>query len=150
MNIADEIDKLRKLHESGSLSDQEFESAKQQLLENDHPPRKETDVPTWVLALHLSQFAGFILFGAGFIAPIVIWQVKKEEPVIDEHGKIVVNWLLSALIYGVICVPLCFVLIGFVGLAALGVLAIVFPIIGGIKGHRGELWPYPLSIRFFR
>ena len=32
----------------------------------------------------------------------------------------------------------------------LGVLAVLFPIIGGIKALGGEVWNYPLSIHFFK
>jgi uncharacterized Tic20 family protein len=33
--------------------------------------------------------------------------------------------------------------------ALLGILAVVFPIIGGLKANNGEVWKYPLSITFF-
>ncbi len=32
----------------------------------------------------------------------------------------------------------------------LGVLAVVFPIIAGIKANNGEVWKYPLSINFIK
>jgi hypothetical protein len=33
------------------------------------------------------------------IAPIIIWQLKKNEfPELDAHGKVVVNWIISVLI----------------------------------------------------
>jgi uncharacterized protein len=35
-------------------------------------------------------------------------------------------------------------------LYALWVLNIVFPIIGGIKANGGELWEYPLTIKFLK
>ena len=34
-------------------------------------------------------------------------------------------------------------------LIALGVVGIVFPVIGGLKAQKGELWPYPMSYPFF-
>ena len=88
---------------------------------------------------------------AGLIAPILIWQIKKDElPEIDVHGKIVVNWIISEILYGVLCVILLFVVVGLPLLVALGVLAVVFPIIGGIKANNGEVWRYPMSITFFQ
>jgi uncharacterized protein len=45
--------------------------------------------------------------------------------------------LLSILVVGL---PLLF---------ALAVVSIVFPIIGGIKAKNGEVWSYPLSVKFF-
>jgi len=32
----------------------------------------------------------------------------------------------------------------------LGVIGVVFPIIGGIKANNGQLWKYPLSIPFLK
>lgn len=103
------------------------------------------------MLLHLSLLAGFLVPMAGLIAPIVIWQIKKTElPGIDVHGKIVANWVISAFLYGVGCFLLVFVLVGIPLFIALGIMAIVFPIIGGIKANNGEAWKYPLSIPFFK
>ena len=57
----------------------------------------------WAMALHLSDFCHFVVVPFdGLIAPIVPWQLKKGEYTgTDAHGKIVVNWLISTLIYGV-------------------------------------------------
>jgi uncharacterized Tic20 family protein len=110
----------------------------------------ELDTRQWAMFLHLSLLAGLLVPGAGFILPIVLWQVKKNElPGIDAHGKVVANWLISALIYGVICGMLSFVLIGIPLLMILGLLALIFPIIGAIKANDGVLWNYPLTYRFF-
>ena len=101
--------------------------------------------------LHLSQLLNFIIPFAGIIVPIVLWQTKKEEmPALDAHGKMVTNWLISATIYSAVSFVLCFILIGFLGLLALAVMGVVFPIIGGIKANNGELWEYPLTIKFLK
>lgn len=103
----------------------------------------------WAMFLHLSLLGGFLIPGLGFIAPIVIWQIKKDElPTIDSHGKIVVNWLISSLIYATVFAVLSVILIGIPLLAILGVLSIVFPIVGGIKANDGTLWKYPFAINF--
>jgi uncharacterized Tic20 family protein len=113
-------------------------------------PATNQEARQWATFLHLSLLAGFLVPGAGFILPIVLWQVKKDElPGIDAHGKVVANWLVSALVYGIAGSLLMFVLIGFPLLGLLALLAVVFPIIGAIKANEGVLWPYPLSIRFF-
>ena len=77
-------------------------------------------------------------------------QIKKNDSdVIDQHGRIVANWIITALIIGVICFALTFILIGFPLLIALAVVGVVFPIIGGIKANEGVVWPYPMSFKFF-
>jgi uncharacterized protein len=86
---------------------------------------------------------------AGLILPIVLWQVKKNElPGVDVHGKIVVNWIISEILYMIAGIALCFICIGIPLVIALAVMGIVFPIVGGIKANNGEAWPYPLSIRW--
>lgn len=101
--------------------------------------------------LHLSQLLNFIIPFGGVIAPIVLWQIKKDEiPGLDAHGKMVANWLISSLIYGVVSGILCLIVIGFLGLMALAVMSVVFPIIAGIKANKGELWEYPLTIKFLK
>jgi len=109
------------------------------------------EVGQWALFLHLSQFAGYLVPLAGWIAPIIIWQLKKAEmPALDAHGKVVANWILSEIIYGAISVILVFVAIGIPILIVLFVLGIIFPIIGAIKAGDGIVWKYPLSISFFK
>lgn len=103
------------------------------------------------LFLHLSQLLNFVIPFAGVIAPIVIWQIKKDEiPALDAHGKMIVNWMLSALIYSVVSLVLSFVLIGFLGFIALAVVGVAFPIVGAIKANKGEFWEYPLTIKFLK
>lgn len=105
----------------------------------------------WSMFLHLSLLSNFIIPIAGIIAPIVIWQIKKDEyPIVDAHGKNAVNWIISAVIYGAVCLILTLAVIGIFLLAILGVLAIVFPVIAGIKANNGEVWKYPLSIQFLK
>ena len=100
---------------------------------------EDQETRLWGMLLHLSVFAGYAIPIAGLVAPIVIWQVRKVDlPQIDVHGKIVVNWIISMALIGI---PL---------LILLGVLGLVFPIIGGIKANNGEAWEYPLSIQFFK
>lgn len=106
---------------------------------------------TWAMILHLSVFAGYVIPFAGLVAPILIWQLKKEElPGIDDHGKVVANFLISMLIYGSVCTILVFVLIGIPLLVVLGIIGVVFPIIGAIKASNGVVWPYPMMLKIMK
>ena len=117
-------------------------------MDNDSNERESRQ---WSMFLHLSVLTTYIVPLAGLVAPIVIWQMKKNDsPKLDTHGKIVVNWVLSMILYMIVSVVLSFVIIGLPMLLALVVLNIVFPIIGGIKANNGETWRYPLSIRFMK
>ena len=113
------------------------------------PEKQDRQTRKWAFILHISVLAGFVLPLAGLIAPIMIWQLKKDElPGLDAHGKNAINWMISAAIYMVVSVPLVFVVIGIPMLIALGAAGIVFPIIAAIKANNGEVWKYPLSIGF--
>jgi len=104
----------------------------------------------WAMALHLSVFASYLIPILGIVIPIVIWQVKKDVyPSIDAHGRVVVNGIISFFIFLVLCVPLIFLfLVGIPMMIVIGILAVVFPVVGGIKATNGEVWRYPLTINF--
>ncbi len=104
------------------------------------------------LFLHLSGLAFAFVFPLGIVLPIVLWQTQRDKiPALDAHGKMVTNWMISATIYGVVSIFLMFVLVGFLTGAAVWLLAIIFPIIGALKANNeGELWEYPLTIKFLK
>ena len=112
----------------------------------------------WAMFCHLAGLAGFVIpvVLSGIIAPLIVWQVKKDEhPFIDEHGKEALNFQLSIAMYAMIGVALCFitcvgvVLIPFV-VGAVYLVSLIFLIIAAIKANNGEHYRYPLSIRFIK
>ncbi len=153
MSLANELEKLNNLKETGALSEPEYQQAKETLLAQNRSAQPLTvlDSNTWGVFIHLSQFLTYLIPLAGIIVPIILWQIKKKDSaIIDRHGKIVINWLLTEIILLIIAAPLCFILIGFPLLFLISAAAIIFPIIGAIKAGNGEIWPYPCSIRFFK
>lgn len=167
MNVVEELQKLEQLRQSGAINDEEFAAAKARLLNGPvnppplpgaslnamgiDPATTEQQTRLWGLILHLSMLAGSALPLAGFIAPIVIWQLKKDElPGIDAHGKNAVNWMISQLIYMATGLVLMIVFIGFPIVIVVGLLGVIFPIIAAIKANQGETWKYPLAITFFQ
>lgn len=177
MSLADEIQKLRDLHQAGALNDAEFESAKARLLAAGPPPLPASSSPPpmpaytppppvpapaapadsraalnqWAMILHLSMLAGFVVPLAGLVAPIVIWQMKKKEiPGLDAHGCHAANWIITVFICGIVFALLCLVIIGIPLLIVLGVVSIVFPVIAAVKASNGELWRYPMSFDFVK
>ena len=158
MPIADEIEKLERLHQEGTLSDAEFQQAKAKLINEGAPTAgAATGSPdeihgiktrTWCMLLHISQLLAFA-GGIGFVAPIVMWFLSKDQSRdANRHGIVVINWMISCLIYTVGCVVLSFVIIGIPLAIVLGILTIVFPIMGALKANDGILWVYPMSIQF--
>ncbi|TRY33517.1 DUF4870 domain-containing protein [Aliiglaciecola sp. M165] len=106
---------------------------------------------SYCMLIHLSQLASIVAPGLGFVLPIVMWVANKDKSVeIDKHGKVTVNWVISCLIYSVICGILALVFIGLIGLVVLAILNFLFAIIAAIKANDGVLWTYPLTIRFLK
>jgi uncharacterized Tic20 family protein len=154
MGLSEEIERLHELHERGALSDDEYTVAKASVIRGERSEAVEftdDDVSQWAILLHLSQFLVYFLPPFGLVAPFVIWQYKKHDmPEIDHHGKMVVNWVLSAMVYLAASIILCIVVIGVPLLLAVLVLSIVYPVIGAIKASNGQVWRYPLSIDFIK
>jgi len=110
-------------------------------------PNRDKETNQWAMFIHFSVLASWLVPLAGIIVPIVLWQVKKDElPGIVPHAYVVLNWIISSLVYGLICFVLTFIVIGIFGFMALAVATVVFSIIGGIKANDGELWEYPGTI----
>jgi len=165
LSIAEELERLAQLHESGAIDDQEYSSAKARILDGPPAPVKaalfddfgagsatmDDETRRWAFLLHLSVLAGFAVPVAGLVVPIVIWQLKKPDlPGIEAHGINAMNWIMSLMLYSAVGIVLIFAIIGIPILMALGTVAIVFPIIAAIKANNGELWKYPLSISFLK
>lgn len=122
-----------------------------EILNTQNNPTVSEKDKQYAMFIHLSQFAGLLIPLLGWVLPLILWQTKKNtSEFIDTNGKIVMNWIISSLIYGIICYLLIFLLIGLVLLPALGICSIIFIIIGSIKANNGETWPYPLSIHFIK
>ena len=111
------------------------------------------DARMWAMLCHLAGLAGVVIpnFVLGIIAPLIIWQIKKEDdPFIDENGKEALNFQISIGIYSLICIPLVFACIGIILLPAVGIFDLVCIIIAAIKANNGEHYRYPLTIRLVK
>jgi hypothetical protein len=97
---------------------------------------------------HLSGLAGYIIPLGGLLVPIIIWIVKSDSRVISTIAKQavllnVIVWILGiALIIPFVTVIL--MPIAIIGWFALGLVAVVLPIIGAIKASDGVYYRYPL------
>ena len=154
------LEQLNNLRQSGAITEEEFQREKQKILTstndfNQNRNRNNNNVninlnnKQYTMLMHLSQLAGTVIPLAGLAAPIIMWQMKKDQPDVDQHGKVIANWIISSFIYAIVSVILVFVIVGIFLLLALVICQIVFTIIGAIKANNGELWQYPLSIKFF-
>lgn len=99
---------------------------------------------------HLSQLLDLITGVGGFIAPLIIWLIKKDEVFdMDRHGKAILNFRISMFLYAIICIPAIFLFgLGILGFIVLGIFYLVFPIINALRASNNQEPNYPLSIKF--
>ena len=107
---------------------------------------------TWCVLCHASALLGIFFHFLGHIfGPLIVWLMKRADGAeIDAHGKESLNFQISMLIYDAVALILCLVLIGIPILILLWILNIIFVIIASIKASDGELYRYPLTIRFIK
>lgn len=90
-------------------------------------------------------------FFTAFIGPLVIWLIKKDESeFVDFHGKEYFNFLISYAVYGLVSSILMVVLIGFVLAPIVGILALIFTILGAVKAYEGEHYLIPTIFRILK
>jgi uncharacterized Tic20 family protein len=109
----------------------------------------------------LSALVAIWMFGLGFLGPLIVWLIKKDEMrFVDDQGKEALNFqinvLLLTVVMGMIAFPLIFLTLGLgvfllVPLAlVLGAVAIVMPILAAIKSNSGETYRYPYILRLVK
>jgi uncharacterized protein len=101
---------------------------------------------------HISSLAGFIIPFGNIIGPLIIWLVKKDTmPFVNDQGKESLNFQITVSIAVLICLALiCVAGLGIILAPVVGIIALVFAIIGGVKASSGEAYRYPVAIRLIR
>jgi len=88
---------------------------------------------------------------AGFIAPLVIYLLKKDSSTfIADHAKESLNFQITLFIAFVISVILWVILIGLLLTWLIGIAALVLIIIATIRASEGKLYRYPFVIRLIK
>lgn len=148
------IEKLAELRDKGLISEEEYATAKAKALrsgESQSPSKVAGDMDnrTYSMLLHFSQFCNFILPLLGLVVPVALWISRREDPYVDQQGRVVMNWILSSIIYFTVCLVLTLIVIGAFLLIALGIVSIVFTVMGAVRAKDGVIRDYPMSIPFF-
>jgi uncharacterized Tic20 family protein len=104
------------------------------------PP--STDEKTVALLAHL-----LTLFSS-FLAPIIIYLVKKDEsPYVAHHAKESLNFQITI---AIVCIGLFISIIGILLIWAVGIIALVLVIVASVRASEGRLYRYPLCIRLIK
>ncbi|WP_159523889.1 DUF4870 domain-containing protein [Sunxiuqinia indica] len=172
----EDLEKLDDLRKKGIITEDEFNKEKDSIL-NDPNVRNTNQLGrisenTYSALLHFSLLLGAIHLLLGLIAPLLLWVIiRTKDQNIDRHGKNIINWLISLIIYTTTCIILVMtsafvfhfsanftyklespfsLFTGLVPVTILMILNVVFILIGGIKASQGQIWRYPLAINFFK
>lgn len=112
---------------------------------------KRTDNRLLVLT-HLSQLLGYAIGFGSLIVPLIIWLSTKDKVEdMDIHGKSIVNFQLSLLLYIIISIPAILLLgLGILTLIATCILGFALPIVNAIRASNNELPSEFMTIRFIK
>lgn len=118
------------------------------------------DDRSFAMFTHLSLLAHMVVPFVAVIIPILMWHNKKDSsPYVADHGREAVNFQLSLMLYSIILPTIAIpvgLLLFLVGVAITVPLAAIFPYVLGLIGmihaamaaNRGEMYRYPMTIRF--
>jgi hypothetical protein len=103
----------------------------------------------------MGMLAHLLVIFTGFIGPLIIWLVKKDQsPFVNQQGKEALNWAITILIGAVGSIIIG--IIPFVGILAcviypaVIVCNIVFGILSTITVNKGQPYRYPVCIRLIK
>ena len=117
------------------------------------PPAEgpDKDARTWGMLCHLAGLAGFLIPFGHIIGPLVIWLIKKDTmPFVNSQGKESLNFQITLTIAYLVGAITTFICVGFIILAAAGILSIVFIIIASMKANQGIEYRYPWALRLVK
>ncbi len=105
-----------------------------------------------LILTHLSQLLDFVTGFGGIIAPLIIWLTQKDRVEdMDVHGKQILNFKISMLVYLLLSIPLLILFgLGLLIMVAVGIISLIFPIINAIKVSNNEKPQYPFTIEFIK
>jgi uncharacterized Tic20 family protein len=111
------------------------------------PPDQER---LWAMLSHLLSFVAAYI-ALGFLAPLTILLVfGPRSAYVREHAVESLNFNLTWLLYGIVAAFLAILLIGIPILIALGIAYVILVIIASIRANSGQLYRYPLTVRFVK
>ncbi len=117
-----------------------------------YDPDATDDERTYAMFMHLTLLGHIVLTLIAIIAPIIMWNIKKDEsPFLDDHGREAVNFQISLIIYFILTLPIGIITCG-IGFIIFPILLYVLGLIGMIQAaaaaNRGEFYRYPMTMRF--
>lgn len=99
----------------------------------------------------MAMLAHILTLVAGFIPPLVIWLIKKDESkFVSDNAKESLNFIITLAIGYCIAFILMFILIGMFLIFVLWIAQLVLVIIATIKTNEGKVYRYPVNLRLIK
>lgn len=83
----------------------------------------------------------------GFIPPLIVYLTKKDDAYVLDQAKEALNWSITAIIGYVAGVILSFIFIGALVIFAVGIVHLVFCVMGAIGCSSGNAFRVPWAVR---
>ncbi|MEO2050135.1 MAG: DUF4870 domain-containing protein [Allomuricauda sp.] len=105
---------------------------------------------TLLAITHLTQLLGYAIGFGSLIVPLIIWLSSRDRVEgMNEHGKSIINFQLSLILYIIISIPAILLLgLGILMLIATAVIGFILPIVNAVKAANGESPSYFMTIKF--
>jgi len=123
------------------------------------------DERQWAMICHLSAMLMYCTAIGGFIAPLVIWLLKRDEmPFVADQGRETLNFQITAMlalmaggmlmvmggVLGILIIPLVLVPIGGVLIGGTLLFHFIVTIVATVRVSEGVLYRYPICWRVIR
>lgn len=96
----------------------------------------------------LALISHVVTFVSSFIAPLIIYLVKKDESsFVAAHAKESLNFQITMFL---LIIVLIITLIGILLLWLVGLYVLALVIVASIRASEGKLYKYPFSIKFIK
>jgi len=106
-------------------------------------PLSPADEKLWATLVHV----GGILFG--FLPAVIGYLLLKDRgPFVRAHTATALNFQITLAIAYVVGIVTSLIVIGFLIIIAVSIVSLIFSIIAAVAANRGELYTYPIAIKF--
>lgn len=91
---------------------------------------------------------GTLIFG--FIPPLIVFLVKKDSGYVQHHAREALNWSITAILAYIACLILTFAIIGVFLIPVVGIIHLVFCILGAVNASKHVQYQLPFNLRLIK
>ncbi|QDL54483.1 DUF4870 domain-containing protein [Rhodoferax aquaticus] len=84
------------------------------------------------------------------LSGLLFYLLKSDDAFVAAHAKEALNWGITTVILGFVCLVLVIILIGLLGFWLLGLCSFVFCVLGALSAAKGKSFRTPFGIRLLK